>query len=155
MNLHHLVYLSECARHVNIETEAKVLSDKSRIKNAQSGISGMLLFGHNHFLQLLEGDRDALYRCYGRIATDRRHYNISILVSQPAKAPLLGEEPMEFRTLSDTLLKEMADLLTWKRILSTSPHGTALPADTILNFFIRLRFLPYLENQEQPRLKVG
>ncbi|MEO8014485.1 BLUF domain-containing protein [Polaromonas sp.] len=47
--------------------------------NAQHGITGVLCQGQGVFLQVLEGERDAVTGLFERIAADRRHKNVEMV----------------------------------------------------------------------------
>jgi len=48
----------------------------SRIKNEQHNLTGMLLYGEGVFIQVLEGEEQALLNTYSAIERDDRHYSI-------------------------------------------------------------------------------
>ena len=78
MHLTRLVYASTIAsdfRPENIEDILRV----SRANNAKNGVTGVLFFNSNYFLQCLEGDRQAVCGTYHRIAFDTRHEHPIIL----------------------------------------------------------------------------
>ena len=51
--------------------------------NRRDHVTGFLLRHQDRFFQLLEGERVDLERLMGRLAADRRHQNIRILVDTP------------------------------------------------------------------------
>ena len=51
----------------------------SEKNNSVIGLTGMLCFGNGFFLQVLEGDRDAVNQTYHRIVKDERHYHPEII----------------------------------------------------------------------------
>ena len=51
----------------------------SRRNNIRDGITGMLLFEDGTFLQVLEGEEEAVDRTYTRIAGDPRHKKILLI----------------------------------------------------------------------------
>ncbi len=59
--------------------ELRDLLAKSRSKNAQLGITGMLLYRRGKFMQILEGEEDAVQTLYRKITHDPRHRRIVIL----------------------------------------------------------------------------
>lgn len=71
MFLVRLIYTSE-AININEETIADILST-ARGHNAKNGVSGILHFNSNYFLQCLEGGRAAVNNVYHKILNDPRH----------------------------------------------------------------------------------
>ncbi len=58
----------------------------SQRNNARDGITGYLLFDRTHFVQILEGGAAAVEQTFGRIAGDRRHHEIAVLVRRQTEA---------------------------------------------------------------------
>ena len=75
-----LMYASRAAAGLDNEELAAILR-QSRAANARDGITGALcLCNHGRlFIQVLEGGRDAVSRCYARIVTDARHTDVTLL----------------------------------------------------------------------------
>lgn len=70
-----LVYCSRAAADVDGATVAHIVSVAQR-RNAEGGITGMLVFGSGVFFQWLEGPRNAVLTLMALIRSDRRHENI-------------------------------------------------------------------------------
>ena len=66
-----------------VETSPEVLIEsilqQSRRNNPEMGITGVLCHGSDLFLQVLEGGRAAVNTLYNRIASDRRHREVTLL----------------------------------------------------------------------------
>jgi hypothetical protein len=54
----------------------------SRSNNAMMGITGLLLYIDGGFLQMLEGEELALRNLYSRIAADRRHSDLRLMLDR-------------------------------------------------------------------------
>ena len=67
-----LVYISTARPGVDEAEVGRILA-KSRTNNQGDGLSGLLVFDGVRFLQALEGDKQAVETCYGRILKDPRH----------------------------------------------------------------------------------
>ncbi|MEL7177658.1 MAG: BLUF domain-containing protein [Pseudomonadota bacterium] len=78
MNLSRLVYYSQRNPSERLDTNDLIATCKRN--NARAGITGMLHYNGDHFLQVLEGGRAEVSAIYHRIARDTRHSNI-ILIS--------------------------------------------------------------------------
>lgn len=66
-------------------TNLREILAKSQHNNSRDGITGYLIFDKTWFIQILEGDRDAVTTTYRRIATDPRHSSASILNTRDVK----------------------------------------------------------------------
>ncbi len=75
-----LVRLLYASRAVDSSPEAieKIIA-QSRQHNPSSGITGILCFGGNVFLQAIEGGRHAVNELYGHIQLDPRHQDVMLL----------------------------------------------------------------------------
>ena len=58
------------------------LLEKARNRNAQLGVTGVLLYHTGAFLQVLEGVPDVVAALYEKIERDRRHDRVAILQRQ-------------------------------------------------------------------------
>lgn len=78
MLLVQLVYASRYAAELSLE-DAKGIAQRASDRNAADQVSGMLMFGHGHFLQALEGGAEVVNAIYHRIAVDPRHRDLRLL----------------------------------------------------------------------------
>lgn len=72
-----LIYMSE-----PFGFDSAVLSSilaTARRNNARSGITGALICRHDIYLQLLEGDTEAIDALFARISVDDRHLAVTLL----------------------------------------------------------------------------
>lgn len=69
--------------------------------NKLHGITGVLCQGQGFFLQVLEGDRSAVNRLYGRILADKRHQDVEILLMEEITERSFGNWSMAHVHLSD------------------------------------------------------
>jgi hypothetical protein len=81
MEMHQLLYVSQAARNIPASDLDDILA-AGRANNLARGLSGILIHIDGGFLQILEGERDAVMQMYGRIAEDRRHANPRVLVDR-------------------------------------------------------------------------
>jgi len=73
-----LTYASRAAAALDAEELAAILKT-SRANNATAGITGVLCHADGHFVQVIEGGRDAVNRLYARIVADARHRDVTLL----------------------------------------------------------------------------
>jgi len=92
MQLTRLIYVS---KHKGVDSGSldRILQ-ASRSNNARDGITGALVIGEQHFLQLLEGERSAIGACFMRITRDTRHHGIQVICSGDEEQRLFVEWSM-------------------------------------------------------------
>ena len=73
-----LMYASRAAEPVRAETLSAILK-KSTQNNPDAGVTGVLCFSGQVFLQVLEGGRSQVSRLYNRITQDPRHTDVVLL----------------------------------------------------------------------------
>jgi hypothetical protein len=101
-----LVYVSS-ATHLFSKTELLELLTKSRIKNSTRGITGMLLYKDGNFMQMLEGEENAVRQLFETICNDPRHHDSIVLIEQPTETAYFPDWSMGFRDLSDKSLESL------------------------------------------------
>ena len=78
MFLTRLIYVSTVADFIS-ESSLEDILKKARLHNAKNGMTGMLCFNNNYFIQCIEGSRESVNETYNKIVTDTRHSNIVII----------------------------------------------------------------------------
>lgn len=81
-----VVYVSQNTIQGNdeqVSAEIEHILDAARSLNAQSGITGALMFNRNLFAQVLEGPMDKVEDTFERIQCDQRHSDVSLLACEP------------------------------------------------------------------------
>ena len=73
-----LMYASRAAEPVRLEALSAILK-KSTHNNPAVGVTGVLCFSGETFLQVLEGGRSQVSKLYNRIAQDPRHTDVVLL----------------------------------------------------------------------------
>ena len=81
ISLIQLAYVSTAVTFMPRE-ELTGMLDQAREKNARLGITGMLLYKDKSFLQVLEGEPDAVHELYQRIQRDDRHEKVKTLFDE-------------------------------------------------------------------------
>jgi|AMZC01.1.fsa_nt_AMZC01003299.1_3 hypothetical protein len=77
-NLIQLIYASS-ARQLLSQDEIMAILEVSRKNNAERNITGILLYKDGNFLQVLEGDEEAVTWLYQTIERDQRHKGLILL----------------------------------------------------------------------------
>ena len=75
------------------------IMDASNRNNEKAGMTGALIFDDLWFVQILEGDRDAISETLRRILRDVRHDKVTIMDARPAESRLFGNWWMGLGTL--------------------------------------------------------
>ncbi len=83
MELVHCIYCSASTTGDFDPAELSALLDKCRSNNARCGITGMLLYQHRPFVQVLEGEKSTVESLFEKISKDRRHDRITKIVQEP------------------------------------------------------------------------
>jgi hypothetical protein len=73
-----LLYASRAKGPIDKSVIDSILA-KSRHKNPELGITGILCYGGDIFMQVLEGGRDAVNELYNTIVRDARHQHVVML----------------------------------------------------------------------------
>ncbi|MDO6385661.1 MULTISPECIES: BLUF domain-containing protein [Uliginosibacterium] len=73
-----LLYASRAAQPLSPEMIEGILA-QSRAHNPEQGITGILCYSGDIFMQVLEGGRDAVCELYNLIVRDERHRNVRLL----------------------------------------------------------------------------
>jgi hypothetical protein len=94
--LHRLLYISTATRPMS-EADLKGLVAAAEKRNAALGVTGLLIFTGVHFMQLLEGEREAVENLFASICSDPRHAQIARLVAEPTSCRACPEWAMALR----------------------------------------------------------
>lgn len=100
MPLVSLIYAST-ATHKLSRQEIMDILDKSREKNKQLDITGMLLYKDGNFLQVLEGEENVVTKLYETIEADLRHIGTHLMLKRPIDERTFGDWQMGFVDLDD------------------------------------------------------
>ena len=104
MSLYHLIYQSQALTTFS-QSELSELMLQCHAYNMAHGLTGMLLHAPNgQFLQVLEGEAEAVrHLYYRRIATDPRHEHLIVLGEGPSNTQVFQDWCMSFRAGPDAL----------------------------------------------------
>lgn len=111
----YLVYVSVAAEKASKDDLLEILA-RSRTKNAEVGITGMLLYKDGNYMQVLEGEEKAVRDLYARIRRDPRHLGIVTLVEGRRDNRCFGDWSMGFQDLSSP---EARDVPGYSEFLNT------------------------------------
>lgn len=104
-----IIYASRSARPATRDVLRDILT-VSRARNIESGVTGLLLYSGESFLQLIEGDDEAVTATFGRIQADARHCDIRVLADEAEPVRAYPEWDMAFAHLEEEQLVTDLDL---------------------------------------------
>lgn len=144
--MYYLVYISQAAQ-VFTERDLIDLLLEARTHNAKAGITGMLVFVRDRFIQVLEGEQKAVEELYERIKKDNRHKKIQILLEGHLPSRLFGSWSMGFKSLG---LPEFEQLSGYeepeKFFRTTAVDDQSHPALVFLHLFFKRNYVDHPEN---------
>jgi hypothetical protein len=128
-----LVYISTAAKNITTQDIDRIL-EKARVFNAQQRITGLLLYKDGLFLQVLEGDADAVLKLYDHICTNTLHHNVRMLSQKfiPKRefgfwsmgyVDAIGEHPKIEGNLEQGTTSDEAPEMTAKRFVAFFQGG--------------------------------
>lgn len=82
--MHELIYRSRSAGPFDRAEIGRILATARRI-NAENGVTGLLLYSDESFVQVLEGEEGAVHETFARIRADPRHRDVTLLADGPAE----------------------------------------------------------------------
>lgn len=88
-----LLYASRATRPITPATHTSIL-EQSRAHNAKLGITGVLCYSDDVFIQVLEGGRDEVCELYNTIVRDERHQSVRILSFEEIRERRFGHWTM-------------------------------------------------------------
>lgn len=96
-----LRYISTVNDGVGVEELPRILDSARRI-NRRNDITGLLLFNGERFLQLLEGQEQAVRETFARISSDPRHRGVALLGTTASDCRAFAEWDMAYELVKGT-----------------------------------------------------
>ncbi|MDZ5459111.1 BLUF domain-containing protein [Azohydromonas lata] len=97
MPLQHLIYISMVAGAEPSLADLQGLLATSVRNNRRLGITGLLLYAHGGYMQVLEGEGDAVAEVFDGIRQDPRHRRVTVLLRGPVEQRSFGQWAMACR----------------------------------------------------------
>ncbi|MET4107031.1 BLUF domain-containing protein [Hymenobacter sp. UYP22] len=98
MPLHHLIYLSTPTIAFT-PPQLRELLRECRANNANHELTGVLFYGKQHFMQLIEGEKQEVHALYHHLQFDTRHNNLIKIADKPIQARAFADWSMAFQCL--------------------------------------------------------
>jgi hypothetical protein len=133
--MHRIIYLSSGIKIFSDE-EINDLLKVSRNNNEKNGITGLLLYSDGNFMQILEGEKEAVESTYNKILNDKRHRNIILISKEPIKKRNFKEWKMGFSIVDNDFLEKHPEInpFNMKKTLKIDAIISVF-IDTFLNSF--------------------
>jgi hypothetical protein len=106
MGLIQLIYVSTATNELN-DKEIRQILDSSIRHNTPQEVTGLLLYSHGSFMQVLEGEETAVDETMSRIKKDPLHHSILVMTRSPITVREFGTWAMAFRGI------KAPDSATW------------------------------------------
>ena len=97
--LSHLIYASSAKSKMG-DADLRAILDRARTVNSQLDITGILLHSEGSYFQVLEGDAEAIDSLYAKIAHDKRHTNVVLIVREPIASRSFADWSMGFASVT-------------------------------------------------------
>lgn len=108
--MHHIIYLSWATAPFSDE-HLHTLLQQARRRNAEVGVTGLLLYGNGCFLQVLEGEETAVRDLYEYIKHDTRHRDVTAYADKAITQRAFAEWTMAFQATSPEQFEELVGYL--------------------------------------------
>jgi hypothetical protein len=97
--LFRMAYISTASKLFESAELRDMLKESNR-RNKEADITGMLLYKDGQFMQVLEGEAEAVTATFSRISKDPRHHGIMVLVKGAVQERRFPQWSMAFRDLN-------------------------------------------------------
>ncbi|MBT9395356.1 BLUF domain-containing protein [Hymenobacter sp. NST-14] len=127
--LHHLIYMSREAQPLQ-EPELKHLLVQAQQANAAQGITGVLIYGDQQFMQIIEGEEASLARLYAKLLNDPRHTSVVKLADKQISQRSFASWSMAFQVASPEEFRKLRAYTAPEQLELQKPTMSA--ADALL-----------------------
>lgn len=100
MSLYRLIYVSKVKEGLG-KDDLDAILNKALDNNKELDITGMLIFNHKYFFQVLEGARNHVNQTYNKIVQDERHYDCEILSAKKVNSRIFTRWEMRLMLEKD------------------------------------------------------
>ena len=117
MSVFQLCYVSTAAKGITDQDISDILK-KAQGFNASQKIGGLLMFHSGVFLQLLEGEKNAVNDLYRKITVDQRHKSCYVLAKRQSEERMFPYWSMGYYKIEKIDLKLVNEILSWKKLVN-------------------------------------
>jgi uncharacterized protein YaaQ len=108
--MHQIIYMSYAVAPLTSAQLYQLLT-LARQRNTELAITGILLYGNERFVQVLEGEEAAVRNLYKLIKSDARHQHVIAYANKPIKKRTFKEWAMAFQSSSPEQAAALAGYL--------------------------------------------
>lgn len=126
-----LLYVSTATR-IFSEADMQEMLREARDRNEDNEITGLLIYGAGHFLQVLEGTHEKVVETYARICADDRHEKVTKMLEEPIDSRFFKDWSMAYRLYPSAQVPENPSL---QAILTNEAKGTMEMVRELLRIF--------------------
>ncbi|MGI4832592.1 MAG: BLUF domain-containing protein [Janthinobacterium lividum] len=137
--LHHLIYLSRATTAFDDQQLQQLLLE-ARARNQTLGITGILLYGQQQFLQVLEGEPAPVQALYAHIRQDPRHRDVTLYADKEITHRAFEGWAMAYHPQDPQQFQHFAGLISPAELRVEQTH--LLQADQQLLQLLRSFVLP-------------
>ncbi len=105
-----LIYASKATPECT-EQDFRKIKESAAKRNAQANVTGLLCYGNDRFIQVLEGDSVAVNDIYHRITRDPRHTDFRLLLVEPIPGRFYEGWDMQCVLLDDKPSREIHQIV--------------------------------------------
>ena len=142
-----IVYYSTATRDFTEQDLIELLKVANQYNN-QCGITGCLVYAGGKFIQLLEGERQAVLELFEKIKRDPRHINVTTTIEMAVNQKLFPDWGMAFKFADKDLFQHHGTKDPSKWIYSEFNAEASPGKEAIFNFAVRSKLM---ESQVLPR----
>lgn len=142
-------YISSATQPMSTE-QLLALLEQCLANNAGIGVTGMLLYGNETFLQALEGEENIVEDLFKKIQNDPRHNNIKALHRRTIERRQYSEWTMGFKRISDKELQHIDGLRDFSETDFNAAYLTqnTAVAETLMDHFRKPYWDPLVRELE-------
>lgn len=115
-----VLYVSRVSDAFKLE-DLELLMKRCQARNAKAGLRGILLYSAGHFIQFLEGPKEALDETLGRIVQDHRHRDLEFLMKATTDQYLFDEWSMGHLNIDAVTVNQVKHLDVFEDLKSLEP----------------------------------
>ncbi|MDO7846678.1 BLUF domain-containing protein [Hymenobacter sp. M29] len=137
--MHHIIYMSQATRAMTDDELATLLA-QARHANEERGVTGLLVYGAQQFLQVMEGDEQVLGPLYEHIAKDSRHTGLIKMADKAVNQRSFADWSMAFQAVPAEQFASLAGYVSPENLRLQVPGLSG--ADALLLEMARQFVLP-------------
>jgi hypothetical protein len=108
--MHRIIYLS-WATIPFTNAQLQRLLTLARKRNRELAVTGILLYGNERFVQVIEGEADTVKELYTHIRRDPRHSNFITFANNPAAQRVFADWTMAFQPVTSQQFDDVVGYL--------------------------------------------